>query len=291
MKKLACLALVAIVAVGCSEEDKFDSSDNSPVEIKVNSGIYEVLRTKAPVNSGDSITVQFAASVTSGNYATNAWSASIRFKASATPTAALSFTPQQFYPIDGSSIYIKGYYPSGSLSGNTVTFSGANGTNDVMVTAQASGTRATTTPLNFVFNHLLAQLQFKFVAGSGYDPTGKTVKSVTVKTQQIPATLDLGAGTIGYTAGDATITGTYAISVGGSTAADCPMVKPGEVVTISVTNSDNVTYPDITFTTAQLLTLAGNSHLITITFNHKEITATVSVTDWVVGGGGTASAS
>lgn len=289
MKKLAFIALVAIVAAGCNEEEKLDSPGNSPVEIKISSGIYEVM-TKAPVNSGDSITTQFVASVTNGNYATNAWTATTRFKASSTPSSALSFSPQQYYPIDGTSIYIKGYYPSGSITGNVVTFSGAAGTNDVMVTAQATGTRAAITPLNFVFNHLLAQLQFKFVAGAGYDPTGKTVKSVVVKTQQIPSTLDLNTGTVGYTAGDATITGNYAISVAGSTAADCPMVKPGEVVVLSVTNSDNITYPDISFTTAQLTTLAGNSHLITITFSHKEITATVSVTDWVPGGGGSAGA-
>lgn len=291
MKKLVYLALVAIVATSCTkEEEGTDNPTNSPVEIKLSSGIHEVL-TKAPVNSGDSITAQFVASTTTGNYSTNAWTATARFKAAATSTDTLSFSPRQYYPIDGSNIYIKGYYPTGSILGNTVTFNGANGTNDVMITAQASGTRAASTPLNFVFNHLLTQLQFKFVAGAGYDPTGKTVKSVKVKTQQIPSTLDLNTGTITYSLGDATITGNYTISSAGVTAPDCPMVKPGELIILSITNSDNITYPDISFTPVQLTTLAGNSHLITITFNHKEITATVSVTDWVSGGGGSAGAS
>lgn len=289
MKKLVSLTLIAIVAASCSEEEKFDCSDDSPVEIKVSSGIKEV-KTKAPVNSGDSITARFVASATSANYATSAWTATVRFKALASGSDPLSFTPAQYYPINGNNIYIKGFYPDGTISGNTVTFGGTAGTNDVMITSQVSGSRVNTTPLNFRFDHLLTQLQFKFVAGTGYDATGKTVKSVTVKSQQIPSTLNLNTGTIGYTSGDVAITGNYAISAAGSVAPDCPMVKPGELIVLSVTNSDNVTYPDITIPAEQLTTLTGNSHLITLTFSHREITATVSVTDWVSGGGGSAGA-
>lgn len=289
MKRLVSLALMAIVAAGCTEEEKFDCSDNSPVEIKVSSGINEIL-TKAPVNSGDSITARFVASAVNGDYSTNAWTATVRFKALSTVSAPLSFTPAQYYPINGDSIFIKGFYPDGTISGNSVTFGGAAGTNDVMLTSQTGGTRATASSLNFVFNHLLTQLQFRFIAGTGYDPTGKTVKSVVVKNQQIPSKLNLNTGTIEYTTGSATITGNYGISAAGSDAPDCPMVKPGVLVVLSVTNSDNITYPDITIPADQLTTLAGNSHKITLTFSHKEITATVSVTDWIVGGGGSAGA-
>lgn len=286
MKKLVFIALAAMIVSSCTKEEDISKPDNnSPVEIKLHPGIFEV-QTKAPVNTGDTIIASFAATVTNGDYATNAWSATARFKASATPSSSLSFSPQQYYPVDGSSIYIKGYYPSGTLSGKTVTFGGTAGTNDVMVSNQATGTRAATSALNFVFNHLLAQLQFKFVSGTGYPVSGKSVTSVKIKTQQIPASLDLNSGTLTYTASDVTISGTYPITSAGSVATDYPMIKPGEVIILSVTNSDNVTYPDITFQTSNLLTTAGQSHLITLTFTTKEITATVSVTDWVQGGTG-----
>lgn len=287
MKKIVSLALIAIVAASCSEEEQFVSPDNSPVEIKLSSGINEVL-TKAPVNSGDSITARFVATTTSGDFTTNAWTSTVRFKALATVSDAFSFTPKQYYPINGSNIYIKGFYPDGTISGDSVTFSGAPGTNDVMITPQVSGTRAATAPLDFKFDHLLTQLKFKFVAGSGYDPTGKKVTSVVVKSQQIPSKLSLSSGVVVYTPGSATITGSYDITAAGAVAPDCPMVKAGVPVVLSITNSDNVTYPDITV--ADLTTEVKKSHLITLTFSHKEITATVSVTDWVSGGEGSAGA-
>lgn len=284
MKKLICMALVAIVVAGCSKEEKFDGPDSgSPVEIKLSPGIYGI-ETKAPVNSGDSITASFVASVTNNDYTVNAWTATARFKALQATSAALSFSPQQYYPINNSAIYIKGFYPAGTQSGKTVTFNGTPGTDDVMITSQLSGTRANTTPLAFVFNHLLTQLQFIFAAGSGFDPTGKTITGVTVKTQQIPTSLDLNTGNVGYTAGNISISGSYAISQAGTLAADHPMMKPGEAVILSVTSSDGFTYPDITI--PSLTTEAGKAHAITLTLTRKEITATVSVTDWVTGGTG-----
>lgn len=287
MKKLIALVLVAALVSSCNEDEKFDNPDNSPVEIKLSSGIDEI-QTKAPVNSGDSITAQFAASTTNGNYAVNAWGASVRFKASAVPTTGLSFLPQQFYPINGDSIYIKGYYPAGTLSAGIVTFSGPGGANDIMITGQAVGTRAATSPLSFVFTHLLSQLQFRFVAGAGYNPAGKTITRVVIKNQQIATTLNLSTGIVGNIAGNDTITGAYTIAATAGLPTAFAIVAPGVPIILSVTNSDGITYPDITFDTATLLTLAGNSHLITLTFSSKEITASVSVTDWVTGGTGSA---
>lgn len=286
MKKLMFTAIVlATVLWGCSSEDDNcidpqPSADN--VEIKLNANVPGVV-TRAPVNTNDNITATFVASVTTGDYTTNAWSSTATFVASPTGTSALSFSPARYYPVDNSSIFIKGYYPAGSLSGKTVTYTGADGTKDVMITGQATGTKATASPLSFTFNHLLTQLQFKFVSGSGYPASGNNVSSIVVKSQKTPATLSLNDGSLTYTTGDVTLTGTYAITSAGSVAADCPMVKSGESVVLSITTSDGVTYPDATIS---LTTETGKAHLITLTFTPKEITATVSVTAWVTGGTG-----
>lgn len=241
------------------------------------------IETKAPVNANDPITVGFAATATDGVYTTNAWSTTASFTASTSASAAFSFTTKQYYPVTGAPIYIKGFYPQGTVSGNTVTFTGTAGTNDVMITSQASGTKSTTLPLAFTFKHLLTQLQFNFVSGTGFTPTGITVTSVVIKSQKTPATLNLNDSTMTYTTGDVSISGSYAISAGGALASDHPMVKSGETTVLTVNTSDGTTYSDVPVT---LTTLPGSAHLITLTFTPKEITATAIVTAWVTGGTG-----
>lgn len=283
MKKFiiaACLA--AAVVTSCTEERDLDSPDNTPVEIKLNAGVSG-METKAPVNTNDAIIAGFAATVTDGVYTANAWNTTASFTASTSPSTAFSFTAKQYYPVTGVPIYIKGFFPLGTVSGNTVSFSGTVGTNDVMITSQASGTKLTASPLAFTFKHLLTQLQFNFVAGTGYDATGKTVTSVVIKSQKTPLTLNLNDSTMTYAIGDVTISGNYAISAGGTLATDHPMVKSGETTTLSIATSDGTVYPDAI---VSLVTLPGNAHLITLTFTPKEITATAIVTAWAPGGTG-----
>lgn len=281
MKKLAIAVLVAAALSGCSsEEEKVDLNDR-PVEIKLSAGIFG-LQTKAPVNTGDNITASFVASATTGDYTTNAWNATATFIASTTASTSFSFNTPKYYPVDGSSVYIKGYFPAGTISGKTVTYTETDGSNDVMITPQVSGSKATVTPLAFTFNHLLTQLQFKLVASTGYDVT-KTVTKIVVKSQQTPATLTLNDGTLTYNTNDVTLSGAFAISLAGTAVGVYPMVKSGVPVVLSVTTSDGVTYPDATIS---LTTVTGDAHLITLTFTPKEITATAIVTQWITGGTG-----
>lgn len=281
MKKLAIAVLVAAALSGCSSEEEKVGLNDRPVEIKLSAGISG-LQTKAPVNTGDNITASFVASATTGDYTTNAWNATATFIASTTASTSFSFNTPKYYPVDGSSVYIKGYFPAGTISGKTVTFTGTDGSNDVMITPQVSGSKTTVTPLAFTFNHLLTQLQFKLVASTGYDVT-KTVTKIVVKSQQTPATLTLNDGTLTYNTNDVTLSGAFAISLAGTAVGVYPMVKSGVPVVLSVTTSDGVTYPDATIS---LTTVTGDAHLITLTFTPKEITATAIVTQWITGGTG-----
>lgn len=291
MKKLMFAAIACAMALtGCSSEDDCTTDNpqvsDPPVEIKISAGIPGLL-SRAPVNTNDNITAPFVASTTNGDYTTNAWVSTATFVASPTPTSALSFNPSRYYsPTATSPIYITGYYPAGTLSGKTVTFA-SNGMEDVMITAQATGTKATATPLSFTFNHLLTQLQFQFKSGAGYPASGNNVTQIVIRSQKMPATLTLNDGSLTYaTASDLTLNGTYPITTAGATAVDCPMVKSGEALVIGVTTSDGVVYPDATIS---LTTQVGKAHLITFTLTPKEITSTVSVTAWAPGGGGSSS--
>ena len=119
---------------GCSSEDDCATNPEPAgdvTEIKLSAGIQGVA-TRSPVSTNDNITAPFVASATTGDYMTNAWSSTVTFVASPTPTAALSFSPPRYYPVDNSPIYIRGYYPAGTLSGKTVTLAG-DGTEDVML--------------------------------------------------------------------------------------------------------------------------------------------------------------
>lgn len=287
MKKYMIIAMTAALFVGCSSEDEQTCKPPSeaPVEIKVNAGIFDI-KTRAPVNTGSSVTAKFVASATTGDYSSNLWSATGTFNASTTASAPFSFTPPQYYPTNGSTVYIKGYYPLGTLSGNTATFTETDGSNDVMITSEVSGSKSTNGALGFTFGHLLTQLQFTFKAGAGFPTTGKTVTSITVKNQQTPASLNINDGTVTYNpvGSGFALTGSYAISADpGTTATVYPMVKSGTTTVVLGIIADGVTYPDVTVT---LTTETGKAHNITLTFTPKEITATAIVTAWITGGTG-----
>lgn len=281
MKQIFILSILTAIAVSCSSDEEREA-DNSSVEIKLVTGVSE-LQTKAPVKAGDNITANFVASTTAGNYATNAWTSTVAFTASSTPTTALSFNPSRYYPVDDSNISIRGYYPAGTLAGNSVSYSVADGSIDLMLSNEQSGTKTASSAMAFTFSHLLTQLQFKFVSGSGYDAS-KTVTSIVLKQQKVPTALNLDDGTVTYgSAADITLGGTYTISQSGDTASVRPMVKAGEALSLTITTSDNVTYSN---NPINLTTQAGMAHLITLTFTPKEITSTVKVTDWGTGTGG-----
>ena len=110
----------AMALSGCSSEDNCTTVNPQPeenaTEIKLNAGILGVA-TRAPVSTNDNITASFVASTTDGDYTTNAWNSTVTFVASPTPTSALSFSPARYYPVNSSTIYIKGYYPAGTRPG------------------------------------------------------------------------------------------------------------------------------------------------------------------------------
>lgn len=282
------MTMAATLMASCStdEENECISPQNDyPVKIAVSADVSGI-QTRGPVNTGQSVTAGFVASASSGDYSSNLWAATGTFTASATASAAFPLAPVQYYPTDGSTVYVKGYYPLGTLSGNTVTFSEKDGSNDVMISGEASGNKATAGALDFTFNHLLTQLQFTFKAGAGFPATGKTVTSITLKNQQTPASLNINNGTVSYNpVGDGIIlTGSFAISADpGTTATVYPMVKSGATSVVMDIVVGGVTYPNVT---VNLNTETGKAHNIILTFTPKGITASAIITPWIAGGTG-----
>lgn len=290
MRIYLMIAAFATFFAGCSKDTSDDTVPNpleeQPIEIKGNAGVLGV-ETRAPINNGSSMAAQFVASATTNNYTTNAWTAISTFAASGSQTS-FSFTPAQYYPVNGSTVYIKGYYPAVPPVNNIVTYSTFDGTQDVMLSNQVSGTKAVSSALAFTFSHLLTQLQFNLVAGTGYG-VSTTVTSIIIRSQQTVKTLNVNDGSMTYNTADLTLAGPFAISTSGSVAAAYPMVASGVSIVLSVTTSDGVTYPDAPVT---LTTVAGKAHIITLTFTPKAIITTAAVTAWdTTGTGGSSSLS
>lgn len=289
MKKCMIIAVVAAMVAGCSSENEYEPGNDSPVEIKLKANVYEV-STKAPVTpTTGNITAGFVASNTTGVYKPNAWFSAATFDVSITGSQTFSFATKQYYPTDATkNIHITGYYPADantSLTDSVVTFSNTDGTQDLMWASEVSGNKTTATPLSFTFHHSLTQLQFQLVAGTNFPATGVSVTKIIIRNQKTPHTLNVTNGGVTYNAAaDLTFTGNYPITVSpGTLATVYPMVKPGEVTTINITTSDGAVYQDIPLT--GLTTLPENSHLITLTFTPKEITATAIITAWKTGTG------
>lgn len=288
MKKIMLMTLAAALTVGCSgddEDDCLNPQNSHPVEVKASAGVSGI-QTKSPVNTGQSLTAGFVASATSGDYTSRLWKAAGTFTASETASAAFSFAPPQFYPTNGSTIYLKGYYPQGTLSGNTVTFAETDGSNDVMISGEASGSKSTVGALAFTFNHLLTQLQFTFIAGEGFPASGKSVSGFLLKNQQTPASLKLDDGSLTYNpvGTGISVTGPFPITASpGTQATVYPMVKSGATSIVMDIMADGVAYPGVT---VNLNTEAGKAHNILLTFTSKGITASAIVTPWITGGTG-----
>ena len=262
MKKGLVVLLTGMVLFGCSTSDDscpVNPDNNTPIEMKFSTGVHEVNVTKTVVNESTPINAIFVAASAANTYGTYLWSDTISFNASSTTSAAFSFTPKRYYPSSNTSVFVKAYYPNGTIgsTNNLINYATTDGSLDVLFASEQSGSRQTAPTLNFTFNHLLSQLQFKFVAGTNY-PAGKTVTSLVIKNAQtFPTQLDLNTGLLTYSASNISFTGkSYSISSSGTVIPDTPMVAPANSVVLSITTSDGVTYPDLTV--SGVTTAVGN---------------------------------
>lgn len=204
----------------------------------------------------------------------------------------MTLTPAQYYPIDGSTIYMTGFAPAATVTAGSVDYT-IIGDEDIMVTNQLSGTKATANVLSFTFNHLLTQLKFKVVAADNSFPSGVTVKQISVTNTQTSAALNLNDGTLDFSGGANDLTafsdGNYAINMTGVTANELLMVEPGTAqILLDVVVDDNGTARTYTGVVVTLATVKGSSHLITLTFKTTAVTANATVAPWETGAGGDA---
>ena len=291
---LLCIAALASCSKGGGSEDPrpVPGADRS---IRLSAGLQAV--TKAAVGTGAS----FAATVggwESASGADYAGAASWLSTASVTASESASdvaLTPQQYYSQNGSEkTYMKAWYPAGTPTGGQVAFTkGADykgdGTDDILLAPEVSGSALDAATRTLVFSHLCTQLRFT-VQGDALFGSTTTVKSITVKGTGVPTGLDLRTDALVYDAAAGVavpgIDGSQAVTEQVAQAGESVMVPPFgaktfkiDVVTVNAAGKE-IAYRDVVVTASDNNTLPGKAYTIALGFSGFEVTTSASVTPW-----------
>lgn len=293
-KQLIPIFVLSALLAGCSAEEDAGKAlpDDAPVPILLGSGLSMEAATKAPVNTNDLFTAGIAGWETKGTpdyTAAPTWGGddvTIDATASTAPTA-VTWNPQQYYHADEDvATYMVAWHPAGtwSATNNTVTIPNTDGSADVLWASPVHGSKADKgTPLNLVFEHKTAQLNFQVVAGAGL-AAGTTVESITVQSIQVPTGLKVEDGSL-----IASATGNYAALTGGSVAIGNTPASAGHPLMIVPTGTSSLTVSVQTSGSTEPLvgtvTLAenmqeGKAYTITLTFTQAAIEVTSTVEAW-----------
>ena len=300
MRTRICLAVLALLAAGCSE-----SEDTNTPEVQVNAKAIRIGQsvqgmTRAAVENGSAVSAtvlmcdgetadwsNFTAVSSNGINSSTSALESRATTSTATFTAgtkkAVTLTPTLYYNTDGSTkSHLAAVAPAGALgaSSTTVTMSTVDGQQDVMYAAAVSagtGTTATTN-IELSFNHLTTQLNFKVkmteASGTGeWDNKTVTVKSIKVQSAQLPQSVNAADGTVAWSNASLlevptnnTVLSTTAAEVGNPI-----MIKGGSTVkldvTLTVSGKGDLQFSNVPIKdsgASDLATVTGSSHLITL---------------------------
>lgn len=328
-------AMVLTVLAGCNnnefEEGPAIAAGETPIIVKTG------VATKAAIGTGDEVTATFAliSSVTApdaaawnsfvprktnvftdanifSDYAADAANVSTGiFTANATTAQAISFNPDLYYNKTKVSesfetAYLVGVAPAGTVvTGGTVNFSTKDGEQDIMYASQISKgveSEAETNENTFAFNHLTGQVSFTVKKEAAVTEV-VTVKSLKLKSVQLPASIKLADGNVTYdTPADLllpNVINSQAITTEGVATGNPVMISPIAALNIDVTitiGGKDKTYSNVPVTFEEgkgTGVTKGNASLVTITVKEQvtpsetPITATATVVAWGTGNKGT----
>lgn len=291
MKRLMISMLAMAAMVSCSTEEVIDNAGNNgkeKVEITPSAGV-SAITSKAPITAWANTPVNFAFGSATETY-TGIWNAQIASDKKITfRNTGDDANEPKYYESNGTSTFLIGYHPKGTLTGNKVDFT-IDGLKDIMATQELSGNKTTPIAGNFLFNHLLTQLKFKLVQGAGF-PDDATVTKIEVVGSKTSASLDLTNPTdLDFTAG---VVGN--ITVSDSFTEQAPtvagvengivMVQPGVALKLNVT-AGGIEYNNIeVIIDGDATAVKSKAYTITLTFSKKELDANGVIGEWTEGAG------
>ena len=292
MKKMifSLLAMAAMVSCTTTSEDEIDP--NAPVEIKLNSGVTALSR--AIVEEGTAFDAQVVATSTTANYTTLAWTSENAGNIVVGTDKTITFNPVQYYPIDGSIIYMKGFAPRGTIANGKVNYT-ITGEEDIIITSEISGSKTDHSSKVLAFQHLLTQLKISVVAKdqASIDAWGN-ITSIEVKNATTTLTLDIKDGKIAASDSPTTanlsikgFTNPLAITTTEKDAGYIMILPSTTAYTLIVKTTNHIEGIETPITPET--TEASKAHKITLTFQRTTITPTATVGKWedTTGGAGT----
>ena len=209
--------------------------------------LYTGIRTRAIVDVFDGTPVNIAAGNTAGQYS-DSW------EGEATDNEII-LSPERYYPVDGSSVYLRGYYPAAPLNNGKVEYT-LTGQEDLMLSVEQNGSiaeqfDAVKTPLTY--RHLLSQLNFTLKLKGSTD--SYRIRSVHINGLASTAIVDLGSEAIEPVGNAGPIvvytdpgTGGFPITNGTVTLPGYVLVQPEATLTLDlVLNVDGNPANDKTF--------------------------------------------
>lgn len=292
-----CAALLAVVVSGCSSSEE---GALQTAEIRVGATVSGAI-TKAPVVTGDTFTAAITA--IEGTQPPASWTAAVAWQNSITLVASETATGtsvplnvSKVYPAAGN-VYMAAWHPEIASVSGVVTFQ-QTGTEDVMYGGIVSGNKDVPAGA-FTFTHTLTQLNFQVQASDGYlgaNPD-KKISKIEVVDAAYPKTMTIADGAVTYeTAATLAVPGLTApiqLTKEVTKVGEPFMVKALDGVKVKVTYEGGTTSKEINIidasTQAGLNALAGNSHLVTLSFlktGEVAIEGTATVAPWQVGASG-----
>lgn len=300
--KSICLLLTAACLCACSKSESGEQIPDGDAVIRLSAGLPSAsVQSKAPINSGDKFTPAVAgweSSAAASYTAAPTWNATISEITASTTAQEVELTAPQVYNANGAvKTYMKAWYPQGTLSSGTVTFTTndsykGDGTDDVLLASEVSGSKSDRENKVLAFEHLTTQLKFVVKAGTGLAEGTKLTK-IELKNVDVPNGINLATNALLTSSKNALsvpdIDGSLVIgtTAAGDDAGSPLMIVPptGKTVTLKVTTSaaefDNIVATIDNDDKFQ----AGKAYTITLTFDQKNIELSATLAEWSAGTG------
>lgn len=299
--KPLCLLLAAASLCACSKSESGEQLSGGDA-IRLSAGLPSAsVQSKAAINSGDKFTPAVAGweSTAAASYtAAPTWNTTTSEITASATAQAVTLTAPQVYNANGAvKTYMKAWYPQGTLSSGTVTFTTndsykGDGTDDVLLAGEVSGSKSDRENKVLAFEHLATQLKFVVKAGTGLAEGTKLTK-IELKGVDLPSGINLATNALLTSSKNALsvpdIDGNLVIgtTAAGDDAGSPLMIVPptGKTVTLKVTTSaaefDNIVATIDNDDNFQ----AGKAYTITLTFDQKNIELSATLAEWSDGAG------
>lgn len=307
MKKLLPLfTLAAVMLAACSktEEPGLPGGDAIVLKAGMPTAVAKPL-SRGVIGSGDKFTAAVIGweSQNAVDYtAASRWSTTAEITANVTAQTVTLAADQVYNANNAVKTYMKAWYPQGTLNAGKVSFTGdasykGDGTDDVLLAAEVSGSKSDRNDKVLAFTHLTTQLQFKVVGEQSLE-AATSVTAIKLKSVQVPSGIDLGTDELtGAAAADLTLPGlgtsveipikNDAGEAAPATAGEPVMILPleGNSLKVDVT-TNNATYENVTVTIDDDTDFqAGKAYEITLTFKQFGIELSATVAEWQPGTG------